>query len=456
MKNYPKFLMPVIAVLCILCLYFGIVGIQLHYGDVTTTVAPGIASASGGLGFETGAEIVLTYDGEDELTDEDCKEVVSVLESRLFKYGISDYSVSYDLSAKAFLVELSYSSMSSYDMETVVENLGTIGKIEIRAGNETDDDGNPTGLSETVIATNEGLIDVETSQTTGALNTILNNMTLTFTGDAKKAIREYSESVQDAENKLYSVWIDGEKVSYHSFSSVVKDGKIAAGDLTYAFGSSGTDYSPYLLSLAAGPLPFELTSSGIYNYSNAGDNECYVALMYTVVILVLAFAVDQIWRAKLIGAAELLAGIGYLGLMTIFTTGYFYSSFGFQVTAYAASGVLVGLISVIILGYCIMEEIKASLAVSTPFKAIDAGFKPHMRKWPVFVIAPYAVSFIARLIFKNSEQLHGLYELFHAFAVSEILGYLTIICLGCLFAKSFAAFKKLGSIEFLFGGKKEQ
>ncbi|MBR5979349.1 MAG: hypothetical protein IK029_01000, partial [Oscillospiraceae bacterium] len=152
MNRYPRFLAVIAAVVFICTLVLGITGIYTEYGDVRTAIAYSVKDSSVGTGLGSGILITFLCPEGTEPSSEEISSVCSIMEKRLQTYGIKDANVYYDTNMSVFAVEAAYTGRSGYDPNILYKYLGRIGRITVRAGNERDDDGKPSGTTaETVL-----------------------------------------------------------------------------------------------------------------------------------------------------------------------------------------------------------------------------------------------------------------------------------------------------------------
>ena len=454
MRKYPKFLAVILAVMFIGVLLLAVFGIHTHYGDVNTTVFLSAEESNTGVGLSS--EIIMTFlcpEGT-ELDDELCDKICGILEKRLRAYGINDSVIAYDKSRAVFSVKLSYNSRTSYDPNIIYGYLGSVGTIEIRAGNEKDDNGLPSGkTADTVIVDNTDLSSVSYS-VEGSGSSVKYICDLKYKGNSKKLIQEYTENVvgsEDYNDKVYSIWLDNEMITSRSFSSVIKNGVISAGTSVSTSSSLSYDYTALKMLASAEKLPFELTSSGVFNLSDPDHHEIFTYSLLIVLIAVAVFGLVMIVRYRLAGFAVLLGLIGYLGVSGVVTSGGFDPNLGIYVSKNVFAAFLATTLSLLVLCVVILERIRRRLKEVSAYRAVSEAYGRSERRGAValcVLLGLTCLAYLASLVIPGAIDLK---QVMVAFAAYIVIGYVTTVLGGACVSKSFASTKSLTS-EKMYGG----
>ncbi len=445
MNKYPKWPVIVLAVICVALLLFGALGYATYYGDITTNIAASALGINGGLGIENAMDMVFSYKGD--ATPEDLERNKEVLEKRLDGLGFYDHSVTYDAEAKSFHVEIARGPKSTYTASTIFYNIASLGELEIRSSSEKDADGKPGGE---LICGNEGLVSAEANDETVLDSLVRYNLTLKFTGEAKKAIRAYTEkALEDASSGTYAIWVDGNLINSRSFNAPITDGVIEAGSSTYSYSGSGeSNLSAVAMVLRGGKMAFALDDETMLSVSEPDNSAYYRAILYGLGAVCLLCAVCWVARYRVLGCAAVIGLCGFLGLVLICMTGSFYS-YGMYLSytglgAFAAS-VLAGLLGT---GY-MLRSIRMSLGVASPFKAVDSFIKSRRGRLFAALVCVLAAAIAAYAL-----NIHVLDDVLRPAAICAVSGFLFLFAVFGVCARSFTGFSALREAKY-YGGKAE-
>ena len=445
MNKYPKWPVIALAVICIALLIFGAFGYATYYGDITTNIAASALGINGGLGIENAMDMVFTYEGDP--TPEELELNKAVLEKRLEGLGFLDHSVTYDPASKTFHAEIARGPKSVYTPSNIFYNIGAVGKLEIRSSAEKDASGNPGGE---LICGNEGLVKAVANNESVLNSLVKYNLTLTFTGEAKKAIRAYTEkALENANTGTYAIWLDGALINSRSFSSPITDGVIEAGSSTYAYSDGGeSNLSAVAMVLRGGKMAFKLTDETMLSVSDPDATVYYKAILYGMAAVCLLCAAGWVARYRMLGCAAVIGLCGFLGLVLICMTGSFYS-YGMYLSytalgAYAAS-VLAGLLGV---GY-MLRSIRMSLGVASPFKSVDSFMKSRRARLIAALVCVGAAAIAAYAL-----NIHVLDDVLRPAAICALSGFLFLFAAFGVCARSFTGFAALREAKY-YGGKAE-
>ncbi len=454
MKKYPKFLAVIITLLFIGGMILTVFGIHQHYGDVDTTVFLSAKESNTGTGLSS--EIMFTYNAPkgNEIDEDLGKEICSILKKRLQSLDINDAIVAYDELNSVFSVKLSYNARSSYDPNLVYGYLGEIGNIEVRAGNEKDENGLPSGeTAKTVIADNDDLKKV-TFSVEGSGSTTRLVCDLKYNGETRDTIKNYTQQVTDSEDKednIYSIWLDNEMVTSRMFSSVIKNGVIPAGTNVYTDDSQTSTYNALVMLASSEKLPFELTSDNIYNFSDPDNHTVFVNCLKVLVIAIAVLVLIFIFRYRLAGVANLIGWIGFFAISGIVVSGGFDSSLGI----YVSKRVLACFLSVVtvfaVYSFVILERSRRLLRDSSSFKAVTSSYLKAEKD--VGIVSGLLVVFavIVYLLSRISAFFYEVKEVIVAFAVFTVIGYVALVLGGACVSKSLSSTQKLNNEKY-YGG----
>ena len=454
MKRYPRFLAVIISLLFVFGLILTVFGIHTKYGDVNTTVFLSANESNTGTGLSS--ELMLTFLAPEgsELDDDTCKDICSILKKRLQSFGITDAIISYDLSKAAFSVKLSYNSRTTYDVSTIYEYLGAIGAIEIRAGNEKDDDGMPAGeTAKTIIASNDDLRSVSFSVDDSSSSTKY-ICDIKYGGETKNQIRNYTEQVmasEDNEDNVYSIWIDNNMITSRSFSSEVKNGVVPAGTGVYTDSSLLPEYTALQMFASSKKLPVELSSSVVYDFSDPGNHPVFTTCLVAVCIALGVFGLVTVFRYKLAGFSNFIGWIGFMAVSGIVVSGGFDPNLGIYVSKRVLSCFLTVVLIFVIYSILILERIKKGTEHASSYRAVTDSYSLAEKDTVITVVLLVGIAIVIYLLSRLSAVFLDLKEMIVSFAVFALIGYLTIVLGGACITKSLASTQSLSNEKY-YGG----
>jgi len=453
MNKYPRVLAVITAVLFVAALVLGIAGIHTRYGDVKTTVAYGIDETSTGTGLNS--EMMITYICDQEtLSDEERDTVLDVLNARLRAYGINDAEVLYDSVNSIFAVKLAYSPRSVYDPNILYDYLGDVGSIQIRPGNEKGEDGLPSGATaEAIIAGNDDIksLDLEIE---GSGTFTQYNCEIHYGGAAKQVIREYSEKVSsssESADKVYSIWLDGDMITSHSFTSPVKNGVVNAGTNVYSTTSMVSQYTGLRMLASSASLPFELTPAYVYDLSDPDNAKTFTGYMVLLAVAAAVLSVMLIARYRLSGVAALLGFVGFFGVGSIVMSGSLAPELGIYVSRNVLISIISSAVFVMISAVLMSEKLRSNLGDSTVFRTARDTFRGTELSYAAGLAVMAVITLLLYFLSAAVPVTRGLYEMFSSLTLFCAIGYVCVVLGMACIIKSFAATKKT-SDEKYYGG----
>ncbi|MBR4797807.1 MAG: hypothetical protein IKX27_06820 [Oscillospiraceae bacterium] len=453
MNRYPRFLAVIAAVVFICTLVLGITGIYTEYGDVRTAIAYSVKDSSVGTGLGSGILITFLCPEGTEPSSEEISSVCSIMEKRLQTYGIKDANVYYDTNMSVFAVEAAYTGRSGYDPNILYKYLGRIGRITVRAGNERDDDGKPSGTTaETVLGEGKDIKKVsfsvdESSSTTRYICDIK------FGGDSKEKIKDHTEEVMQADTntaKYYSVWMDDSYITGRTFTSVIKNGVVPGGSVVYT-DELVDDYIGLRVIAGTGELPFELTGAYVYNLSDPDNAVRFNGALILLLVEAAVFAVIAIVRYRLAGLGAAIGMAGYLGAVCIILSGGLSADLGLYVTRtklYVLAAVTAVFAFVML---SLLERFTQSLGSSTAYRAAKDVFSSAEKRGALLLAALIIVTIAADLLSYAVTGLLPMYEALLAVSLFAAAGFVCVILGSACIIKSMASTRKLND-EKLYGG----
>ena len=453
MNKYPRFLAVIAAVVFICTLVLGITGIYTQYGDVRTAISYSVKDSSVGTGLGTG--ILITYLCPDgiEPTQDEIASVCSTLEKRLRSYGIQDANVYYDNSMSVFAVEASYTARSGYDPNILYSYLGRVGRITVRAGNEKDDDGKPSGITaETVLAEGKDLKKVSFSiDDSGSTTSYVCD--IKFGGESKETVKKHTEEVMQADTttaKNYSVWLDDSFVTGRMFNSVITNGVVPCGSLIYS-DDQVDNYIGLRIIAGSDELPFELTGAYVYNLADPDNSVRFNGALIFLLVEAAVFAVIAVIRYRLAGLGAAVGMAGFCGAACILLSGGLSPDLGLYVTKvklYVVAAIMALFAFVMLL---LLDRISKSLGNSTPFRAARDAFSVAEKRGGLLLASLIIVTVAADLLSLTFSYLNPLYEVLLTASLLAVAGYVCFILGSACIIKSMASTRKLND-EKLYGG----
>ena len=453
MNKYPRFLAVIAAVVFICTLVLGITGIYTQYGDVRTAISYSVKDSSVGTGLGTGLLITYLCPDGTEPTQDQIASVCSTLEKRLQTYGIQDANVYYDTIMSVFAVEASYTARTGYDPNILYSFLGRVGRITVRAGNERDDDGKPSGITaETVLAEGKDLKEVsfsvdESNSTTRYICDIK------FGGESKETIKKHTEEVMQADTntaKYYSVWLDDNFITGRTFTSVIKNGVVPGGSVVYT-DDQVDDYIGLRVIAGSDELPFELTGAYVYNLADPDNSDRFYGALILLLVEAAVFAVIAVLRYRLAGLGAAVGMAGFCGAACILLSGGLSPDLGLYVTKvklYVVAA-LMALFAFVMLS--LLDRISKSLGNSTPFRAARDAFSVAEKRGGLLLASLVIVTVAADLLSLAFTKLNPLYEVLLTASLLAVAGYICVILGSACIIKSIASTRKLND-EKLYGG----
>lgn len=453
MNKYPRFLAVIAAVVFICTLVLGITGIYTQYGDVRTAISYSVKDSSVGTGLGTGILITYLCPNGTEPSQDEIASVCSTLEKRLRSYGIQDANVYYDDSMSVFAVEASYTARSGYDPNILYSYLGRVGRITVRAGNEKDDDGKPSGITaETVLAEGKDLKKVSFSiDDSGSTTSYVCD--IKFGGESKETVKKHTEEVMQADTttaKNYSVWLDDSFVTGRMFNSVITNGVVPCGSLIYS-DDQVDNYIGLRIIAGSDELPFELTGAYVYSLADPDNSVRFNGALIFLLVEAAVFAVIAVIRYRLAGLGAAVGMAGFCGAACILLSGGLSPDLGLYVTKvklYVVAAIMALFAFVMLL---LLDRISKSLGNSTPFRAARDAFSVAEKRGGLLLASLIIVTVAADLLSLTFSYLNPLYEVLLTASLLAVAGYVCFILGSACIIKSMASTRKLND-EKLYGG----
>lgn len=367
---------PVFFIVFVLIVVFTLLstlGIETYYGDVKTTYIRGIDDIRWGIDIRGGVNVTFgvpeEYAAENDITESDIDAAKSIIETRLIDKGINDYEVYTDYTTKAIIVQFPWQSDdTSFDPQTAVSEIGETALLTFREGYEVDDDGLPTGDTETVILTGKDVKKAETgyirNETTNTLEWVVS---LEFQESGKEAFAEATGRLVD---DYISIWMDDVCISYPRVNQAITDGSCQiSGDFTDEEAKALAD------KINGGALPFELETKSLSTISPILGMGARNAMAIAGVIAFAVIAVFMIAYYRLPGFVAVIALAGQVAGMFAAITGFFGFNNASSLTIPGIAGIILsvgmGVDANVISAERIREELRAGRTIDG---AVKNGF----------------------------------------------------------------------------------
>ncbi len=366
---------PVFFIVLVLIVLFSLLstlGIETYYGDVKTTYIRGIDDIRWGIDIRGGVNVTFgvpeDYAAENEITESDIDAAKSIIETRLIDKGINDYEVYTDYATKAIIVQFPWQSDdTSFDPQAAVSEIGETALLTFREGYEVDDEGLPTGDTETVILTGKDVKKAEAGYIRNDSNAIEWIVSLEFQESGKEAFAEATGRLVD---DYISIWMDDLCISYPRVNQAITDGSCQiSGDFT------DTEAKALADKINGGALPFELETKSLSTISPILGMGARNAMAIAGVIAFAVIAVFMIAYYRLPGFVAVIALAGQVAGMFAAITGFFGFNNASSLTIPGIAGIILsvgmGVDANVISAERIREELRSGRTIDG---AVKNGF----------------------------------------------------------------------------------
>lgn len=460
MKKVGKPVFFLVAAVIVAMGFLAVLGISETYGDITTDKIKGIDDISWGTAFSDGAELRFVPADGVSATDDNIREVRSLMAERLDNLGINDGSFKTD--GSSITVRFPFDKGGDLDIDDIAGELSERALLTFREGDEYDEaTGKPAGATlENVIFSGA---DVKLAE---AVYTTENNQNVCY---VKLSLNDEAKAaLEAATTKLLggriSIWLDDSMLAVQSVSRIVDDGvAYISGDMT-AYQSMKMTAK---VNIGALPIEMKLESSSDIASAISGGEKIFLASFAAVL---LAAAVYMLAKFKLMGMVGAVALLGQAVVLLMALTGF--------VPAIAAVPVnvssILGLIASIVLGVYTLIKVQQSITEKAKIAkvakaAVYEGVKSATKSTAKLNGIVFAVCLVIMVMFASpgsvfSKALFGILsftgkganDVIYPFAHLLLWGVVgnVIMNLGAylLMLSSLTSFKKLSALEFY--GKK--
>jgi len=440
--------------------FLAVLGISETYGDITTDKIKGVDDISWGTAVSGGAELKFVPADGVSATDDQIKEVRSLMAVRLDNLGINDSSLKTD--GSAITVKLPFEKGGDFDIDDIAQELSERAALTFREGYEYDEaTGKPAGVTlENIIFSGAEVQNAE------AVYTTENNMNvcyvkLTLNDEAKAAFEQATTKLLG--NRI-SIWMDDTLLAVQSVSRIVNDGvAYISGDMTaYQAMNMATK-----VNVGALPIGMKLESSAEFAPAVAGGKTVFAA---GFAVLILAAAVYMSAKFKFVGLVGVIALLGQAVVLIMALTGFVPAIAAVPVNVSsvlgAAAAVVLGVYTLIEAQKSITEKAKtAKVAKAAVYEGVRSAAKSTAKlNGIVFVVCLVLMVMFASAGSVFSKALFGILsfigkganDVIYPFAHMLLWGVVgsVVMNLGAylLMLSSLAGFKKFSALE-LYGKK---
>ena len=377
MKRTPKWAFFIVTVLILVLSYTSLFGVYASYGDRTDTVIRGVGDIRWGIDIRGGVDV--TFGPVDEgikPTANQLDGVKIIIEQRLVSKNITDYEAYTDEANSQVIVRFPWANTEETPEEAVKE-IGQTAMLAFYIGNDTDDNGKPSGklvLDGDDIESATAAYQATDEQATSYEYVVQ----LKLKESGKKAFAEATK--QQAANKgTISIWLDNEMISNPTVNDAITTGEaIISGSFeTYEDAQQLADL------ITSGALPFVIEAKSLGSISpTMGSNALKAMGIAAAIAMVLVF-VMMVAIYRLPGLVAGIALFGQMALSVAAISGYFAVFNSFTMTLPGVAGLIlsigIGVDCNVITAESIRDEIRAGKTIDS---AIRAGSKNSF--WAIF------------------------------------------------------------------------
>ncbi len=369
MKRVGKPVFFVVAILIVAFLVTSLFGIHTTYGDRTDVYIKGGSDIRWGIDIRGGVEVTFTPPEDVDATETQMRAAEAVIEQRLITLNITDSEVYTDYNRDHIIVRFPWKEdEADFDPQAAIAELGETSRLTFREGNETDAEGNPSGVTaENIIL--EGS-DVEEASAYYDPSTQTYGVSLTLSESGTEAFAEATTRLAESSGVI-SIWMDNTMISYPNVNDPITNGQASiTGNFTAETAQQLAD------RINSGALPFALETA---NYStidpSLGTGALEVMILAGIVAFVLVGAF-MIFMYRLPGVVAVIALMGQLALSVAAVSGYFPFVSSFTLTLPGVAGIILaigmGVDANVITAERIREEVRSGKSIDG---SIELGYQ---------------------------------------------------------------------------------
>lgn len=426
-KNVIKIVIYVVVVALIS--YFAIFGLKI--GD--KTIIKSAKNINTGLDISGGVTIIYQAEPEEgkQITEDDLKKSVAVIEKRLYAKNIFDYIVRSDISTNQITVEIPVANTDeSQDPLEAVEGLDKTAKVEFR-----DPDSN-------VLLSGDDIVSAKYSETaTDSTGLRSPHVELTFS-DA--GAEKFSEATAKLIGKTISIYLDDTCLTSPIVNQQITSNNaiITMGDGDYS--EKKADAEEYAMLIDSGALPFTLkVISKEYIGPYIGQQALEISIKAGIVALIL-ICIIMIAIYKVPGLVSSISLIAYTALTILII-----ANTNISLTLPGIAGLILSLGMAVDANVIIYERLKEELKQNIGYKrAFERSFKNAMAAIIDGNVTTFTVAILLYIVGIGTIKGFGI-----ILALGVVLILFTAVFLTKYLLREFMPLYEKST--FLFGIKKE-
>ncbi len=404
MKRTPKSAFFIVAVLILALSYTALFGVYTSYGDRTDTVIRGVGDIRWGIDIRGGVDV--TFGPVNEKADPTAEQldgIKTIIEQRLVSKNITDYEAYTDDANNRVIVRFPWASTTETPEEAVAE-IGQTAMLAFHIGDETDDEGKPTGK---LVLDGDDIEKAEAGyyqQNEGSTGEYVVSLTLKESG--KKAFADATRQQYNGgkDSGTISIWLDDEQLSNPTVNAVITDGnaQISGSFETYEDAKQLADL------ITSGALPFEIEAKSLGSISPTMGSSALKAMAIAGAVAMVLVCIMMTVLYRLPGVIAAIALCGQMALTIASISGFFAVFDSFTMTLPGVAGLIlsigIGVDCNVITAEAVREEIRAGKTIDS---AIRSGSKDSF--WAIFDgnITVLIVSAVLMGVFGSSSSLFG-------------------------------------------------
>ncbi len=445
---------PVFFIIFLLIVAFSLLatmGVSTRYGDIESHIIWGIDDIRWGIDIRGGVNVTFgvpeDYAAENDITEDDLDAAKSIIETRLVDKSINDYEVYVDATSKSIIVQFPWQADdTSFDPEAAVKEIGETALLTFRESYEVDENGLPTGASETIIL--QGA-DVQSAQAMYNNETGEHIVSLEFKESGAKAFADATERLV---GDCISIWMDDICISYPNVNEKIADGSAMIS------GNFDADSAKALADkINGGALPFKLEIENLSTISPILGTGARDAMALAGIIAFALISVFMISYYRLPGLVAVIALAGQVAGMFAAITGFFGFNDASSLTLPGIAGIILsigmGVDANVISAERIREELKAGRTIDGAIKnGFERGFAAILdSNLTVIIVAVILMAVFGTWFGASTEGT------IYSFGFTLLAGVVMNFIMACwatrLMLTSLSKFKALRK-PWLYGGSK--
>ncbi len=372
MKRVGKPVFFIVAILIIAFTVLAFTGITTTYGDNTNVIVKGGSDIRWGIDIRGGVEAIFSPAEDIDPSEEQMESAAEVMRQRLIAMNVTDYEVFVDTMADRIIVRFPWNSNEKdFDPSAAVEELGDTAVLTFREGNETDDEGKPTGVTKDTVV----LEGKDVKEAAGVYGQLDSNggagwyVSLELNESGKKAFADATARLSK-ENGTISIWLDDYCFSAPTVNTAITDGKAM---ITGDFDQEGA--TALANKINGGALPFSLDVETYSVITPTLGEGAKTAMINAGIIAFIIVALFMCAYYRLPGFVAVIALTGQVGVSIAALTGFFPGINSFTLTVPGIAGIILAVGMGVDANVITAERIKEELNVGKSIDgAVESGF----------------------------------------------------------------------------------